>query len=50
VDTSDRVLRRRQIAECPPGMILICESQKPAPDARDEESRQYERCYCRNIT
>ena len=38
--------RQSQIKDCPPGMVLICESQKrPTVDAEGEVP-VYDRCYC----
>ena len=41
-------LQRRQVTECPDGMILICESDNPPSSGGDEEIPGYERCYCRS--
>lgn len=41
-------LGRNQIRDCPPGMVLICESsrdQEPSSGG-DEEIPLYDRCYC----
>lgn len=40
---------RRQIAECPIGMILICESnQAPSSGGAEEEIPQYDYCRCQS--
>jgi hypothetical protein len=42
----ERGPRQSQIRDCPPGMVLICESQKrPTVDAEGEVP-VYDRCYC----
>jgi hypothetical protein len=42
-------LQRRQVTECPDGMILICEGSNSPSRGGDEEIPGYERCYCRLI-
>ena len=48
-NTGGPAVPRRQITECPPGMVLICTSRQPASKGGDEEIPQYEHCYCRSI-
>ena len=38
--------RQSQIRDCPPGMVLICESQKRPTVEAEGEVPAYDRCYC----
>jgi hypothetical protein len=48
-DTGGEVRPRRQITECPPGMVLICTSRQAPSEGGDEEIPLYDHCYCRSI-
>lgn len=43
-------VKRTQIRDCPPGMVLICETRKIQDPSRgaDEEIPEYEFCHCEN--
>jgi hypothetical protein len=39
-------VRRTQIRDCPPGMVLICESKKQPTVNAEGEIPVYDRCNC----
>lgn len=44
----DSPLQPRRTVECPPSLMMICETRSGEPSsAGDEEIPQYERCICR---
>ena len=49
-DMSGPTQPRRQLTECPPGFVLICESreQELSKGGAEEEIPQFEYCRCEN--
>ena len=45
-EPTERGPRQSQIRDCPPGMVLICESQKRPTVEAEGEVPVYDRCYC----
>ena len=49
-DIDGRTQPRRQITECPDGLVLICESQRPpARGGAEEDIPLYDHCRCEPI-
>lgn len=47
-NSGDSPLQPRRTVECPPSLMMICETRDGEPSsAGDEEMPQYERCICR---